>query len=119
MSIDYAWDIHDQNSLAHHYRDKNIVSGFSTKTTIGYKGWGHVVVLHDEATNQYLPVKTRGGINEVPWNEDTIVYGSVAHDLHGVISSLHQLVQSDPYHYDPVQVVSCVQDIVAHFSSRS
>lgn len=118
MSVDYAWNIHDQNSLAYHYRDKYIINGFSTKTSIGYKGWGHVVVLYDEATGQYLSVKTRGGINEVPWHENTIVYGAVAHDAHSVIEALHQLVQSDPYHYDPVQVVTCVQDIVTHFSSR-
>lgn len=114
MTQQYAWNTHDTNSLAHHYQDKQIISGFSTKNNIGYKGWAHVVILYDTTTNQYLPVKTQGGINETPWHENTLTYGHVTQDKNTTITSLQQLMETDPYHYNSAQIIDCIQTLFKH-----
>lgn len=111
----YAWNVEDRNSLAWHYRDKRIVGGFSTKSGIGYKGWSHVVVLYDAVSDQYLPVRTKGGVNEIPWHENTISYGEVFSAGHEAFDHVYQLVENDPFHYDPVQVIACLESIADAF----
>lgn len=109
----YGWYPEDKNNAVHNqYPDKIIAGGFSTKTNIGYKGWAHVIVLHDQPTDQYLPMKTQGGINETPWHINTLTYGQVAQGKLGAIISLRNLVNNDPFHYDPVQVISCIEHIL-------
>lgn len=109
----YGWYPEDKNNAVHNqYPDKIIAGGFSTKTNIGYKGWAHVIILYDQPTDQYLPVKTQGGINETPWHINTLTYGQVAQGKLGAIISLRNLVNNDPFHYDPVQVISCIEHIL-------
>lgn len=110
----YAWNTSDINSLAHYYSDKQVIGGFSTKNNIGYRGWAHVAMLYDPDTAQYLPVRTRGGINETPWHQNTIAYGSPTRDKYEAITSLYILVERDTYHYDSAQVIDCIAGLMVH-----
>ena len=110
----YAWDPHDSNSLAYFYRDKQLISGFSTKNNIGYRGWAHVAMLYNPSTAQYLPVRTQGGVNESPWHKNTVTFGNPTFDKYEAITTLDMLVEHDTYHYDSEQVIDCVEKVLSH-----